>query len=128
MQTNYFTPNYQYFFFLDDHIYDNLFVQIPAGIKNRDELFSVLSEKLNFPEYFGQNWDALYDLFRDFSWISEHTIILVHTDIPLAEPTLQKIYLEILRDSVSDWKAGDEHNLVVTFPSSLQEKIAELMR
>jgi len=127
MQTNYFTPNYQYFFFLDDSIYNNFFVQILTGIKTRDELFSILSEKLNFPEYFGQNWDALYDLLRDFSWISEHTIILAHNDIPLAEPALQKTYLEILRDSVSDWKPGEQHKLVVTFPSSLQEKIKDIL-
>ncbi len=127
MQTNYLMPDYRYFFFLDDSIYDNLFVQIPAEIKTREELFSVLSEKLNFPEYFGQNWDALYDLLRDFSWISQHTVILAHTDIPLAEPALQKTYLEILRDSVSDWKPGEAHKLVVTFPSSLQRKISELL-
>jgi len=127
MQTNYLMPDYQYFFFLDDNIYDNLFVRIPAEIKTREELFSVLSEKLNFPEYFGQNWDALHDLLRDFSWISQHTVILAHTDIPLAEPALQKTYLEILRDSVSDWKPGEAHKLVVTFPSSLQRKISELL-
>lgn len=127
MKTNYLTPTYQYFFFLDDHIYDSFFVRIPAGIKTRDELFSILSEKLNFPEHFGRNWDALYDLLRDFSWICQHTIIMAHTDMPLAQPALQRTYLEILKDSVSDWKPGEKHRLVVTFPSSLEEKIAALI-
>lgn len=104
-----------------------LFVKIPSGIRTRDELFDVLSEKLKFPEYFGRNWDALDDLLRDFSWIPEHTVILAHADMPMDNPELQRTYLEILRDSASDWKSGEAHKFIVTFPSSLHEKIGEIL-
>lgn len=34
-------------------------------IKTRDELHWELAEKLQFPEYYGKNWDAFWDCIRD---------------------------------------------------------------
>ncbi|MFR9164902.1 MAG: barstar family protein [Dysgonomonas sp.] len=37
---------------------------------------------MRFPNYFGFNWNALLDCLRDFDWIEEKYIILIH-DCPL---------------------------------------------
>lgn len=40
-------------------------VRIPV-ITNKEELYAELMSKLKFSSYFGKNWDALDDMFRDF--------------------------------------------------------------
>ena len=42
------------------------------GLNNKNELHKYLKEKLNFPDYYGANLDALYDLLTCFE---DNTII-----------------------------------------------------
>jgi RNAse (barnase) inhibitor barstar len=39
-----------------------------AGCTEADEVLARLGEGLQFPSWFGQNWDALADCLTDFSW------------------------------------------------------------
>lgn len=39
-------------------------------INDSSSLFSEMSEKLKFPDYFGRNWNALQDCLRDLEWFS----------------------------------------------------------
>lgn len=41
---------------------------IKSNIHSVDELMEELKFKLNFPDYFGSNWDALSDCLTDFFW------------------------------------------------------------
>lgn len=34
-----------------------------------DIFFKKVSKKLEFPDYFGYNWNALNDCLQDFSWL-----------------------------------------------------------
>lgn len=43
-----------------------------SGLKTRNEIHEYLAEKMEFPEYYGRNLDALYDCLTD---ISEPTAI-----------------------------------------------------
>ena len=36
---------------------------------NKDKLFNVFSKQLEFPDYFGKNWDAFNDCIFDLRWI-----------------------------------------------------------
>lgn len=47
------------------------FVAYLSKVEGEDELFNKLSEVLKFPDYFGKNWNALYDFLRDFNWIEK---------------------------------------------------------
>ncbi len=33
-----------------------------SSIKNKQDLFDVFASTFSFPQYFGNNWDALYDM------------------------------------------------------------------
>lgn len=47
-------------------------------IQHRNELFTTLAELLEFPNFFGNNFDALDDMLNDLSWIkSEHVILYI---------------------------------------------------
>jgi len=44
---------------------ENTFIAtVPKGIKGRDNLFNALYKIFHFP-YFGFNWDALFDCFKE---------------------------------------------------------------
>ena len=58
-------------------------VRIPAGIRSKQKLLSVLADKLQFPGYFGWNWDALEELLQDLSWLpAGRPVLMVHEDLP----------------------------------------------
>ena len=42
-----------------------------------EECYAEFAKKLNFPPYFGENMNALYDMLTDLSWLSFDNILLV---------------------------------------------------
>lgn len=94
---------------------------VPAGIRSREKLFSILSKALKFP-YFGRNWDALNDCLRDFSWTDIFQITVIHRDIPALGTDATRTYLDILACRVEDWKPDEDHQFRVVFP--LSQKVA----
>ncbi|MCX7145240.1 MAG: barstar family protein [Sulfuritalea sp.] len=53
-----------------------------AAARNKDEMLAALGRALRFPEWFGQNWDALTDCLLDMGWLpaTGYVIILDHCD------------------------------------------------
>lgn len=104
---------------------DNYIANI-ENIRNGDNLLEQLSEKLKFPNYFGNNWDALNDCLGDLSWIDQRNIIIVHcTPIQLSKDEMS-IYIRILTRSMSEWLKwhdGTIHQLEVVFPKNCQRQI-----
>ena len=112
-----------FFSTLQDISIDNAFVvHIPENILTEQDLFMEFNNQMLFP-YFGFNWDALYDLLRDFHWINQKTIIIIHKDIPLLHPNNQSTYIELLFDCINDWKDDEYYALEVYFPIKFQEQI-----
>lgn len=64
---------------------------------------------LNFPTYFGKNWDALADNLRDLAWApAGRGYLLLYEDagcFAAAAPADFAVALEILRATVADWRA-----------------------
>jgi RNAse (barnase) inhibitor barstar len=72
-------------------------VRMPRGIRSKQKLLAVLADKLNFPRYFGWNWDALHDCLTDA--VNSEQVVIVHGDLPFGPHSeLRRIYLAILRD------------------------------
>ena len=137
--------NFDYFFFdakdQEAGTHKGFECRIRSGIQTPEELFESLAEELLFPDYFGQNWDALLDLLRDLSWIPQRVISIVHDDIPLvAHAGFIRKYCEILNQAVMDWRVTDtstvpapehwpyvEHILEVRFPARYKDLLEKTL-
>ena len=120
---------------------EEFLLEVPAGIQSKGELLEALARAGQFPEYFGGNWDALLDCLRDFGWVREKQIVIVHSDVPLyANPVDCRIYLETLREAANDWTrtagrsevatdatAFPDHVLRVLFPDSERSTVSDML-
>jgi len=94
---------------------DAFVARVAGDIRTSQQLFELFYQSLVLPGYFGFNWNALFDCLRDFHWVSERKVIIVHDDLPELEPSEMKIYLDVLHDAVVDWKPDEVHSLQVVF-------------
>ena len=98
-------------------------VEIPAGIVDRNLLFTFYSTAFHFPDWFGYNWDAFLDCLRDVR-DSFSQITIQHSDIPfLSSPKDKEAYLCILLLTCTLHK----DNVIVKFPSELLDEIDEVI-
>ncbi len=105
---------------------DSLVVTVPRGIVDADQLLQMLNNKLNLPEYFGFNWNALEECLRDFHWLKQRTIVLIHDDLPALSGFDRLTYVEVLDNCIRHWRQNDEHQLIVTFPECCRNEIEKL--
>lgn len=96
------------------------FVAHLSDINDKDQLFKELSYGLKFPEYFGNNWCALSDCLRDFNWIDQEGIVLVHDEVPKLDEITFNRYIQTLAEAVQDWKEGEEHYLEIVFSEKVE--------
>ena len=89
---------------------NDAFLAVIDPVSSKIDLFKELNEKLHFP-YFGFNWDSLDELLRDFFWIRQKKIIIVHNSLCLS-PRDYNIYMSIVNSSERFWlNYPDEHIL-----------------
>ncbi|WP_338640930.1 barstar family protein [Burkholderia pyrrocinia] len=106
---------------------DAFSAKVSGDIRTAPQLFEVLYRELNLPGYFGFNWNALFDCLRDFHWVDEQRVVIIHEELPDLVFSEMKIYLEVLRDAVLDWKPGESHLLQVVFDERDRSKIERIM-
>jgi RNAse (barnase) inhibitor barstar len=94
-------------------------VRPPAGfalkvIKGRRcktpaNLFAEFAQALEFPDYFGHNWDAMEECLADLEWLPAKGYVLLITNAGDVLPDNAEEYetfLEILRDAGEAWGTG----------------------
>ena len=72
-------------------------------------LLTEWARALDFPDYFGHNWDALEECLADLEWVPAKGYILLITDAARVLPDDEEEYetfLEILRDAGEAWGSG----------------------
>ena len=120
---------------------DALVACVPVDIKDSSALLDSLARQLQFPGYFGYNWDALWDCIRDFHWTTIRKIVIIHEGLPagLTEEEVQ-IYLDILNDAVAEWRSEGQrrwsrylgaphfHELEVIFPVECRAEIERILQ
>jgi Barstar (barnase inhibitor) len=84
------------------------FFVVDAGhVQSESALLDALAEAMNFPSYFGHNWDALLDLTRDFSWnkAKGYVLLLLNADslLSLAKNGFS-VLLGVLEATVREWR------------------------
>ena len=101
---------------------------VPAGIESKAVLLDRLSAALNFPGYFGRNWDAFEECMRDLSWLPGGDVILRHDDLPLSQDLASlSIYLSILKNAAEKWNADGERKLIVIFPPDTESVVLDVL-
>ena len=101
--------------------------RLPLGLMTTSDLLAAIATQLRVPEYFGFNWNALSDCLRDFHWLQQHTVVLVHQDLPKVSDSELLIYLELLVDAVQSWQPGEVHALRVVFPEHSRTNVLRLI-
>ena len=72
-------------------------------------LLTECARALDFPDYFGHNWDALEECLIDLEWLPAKGYVLLITDAGGVLPDDEEEYetfLEILRDAGEAWGSG----------------------
>ncbi len=86
-------------------------LRIIQGKKCRQvsDLLTEFARALDFPDYFGHNWDALEECLADFEWLRATGYILLITDAHTVLPDDEDEYetlLEVLSDAGEAWSKG----------------------
>lgn len=122
--------NIEYFKSIEDiKIVDNsMTVNIPTNVRSDHDLFSLFSKELNFPDYFGDNWDALFDCLKDLSFVKEKNITIINNDIPFKNSIYdRKTYIELLVDLINHWKEHYQHKIFIYFPEDCRKFVEEII-
>jgi hypothetical protein len=82
-------------------------------------LFDEVAAALQFPYYFGENWDALDECLGDLEWLPGDAYILFFTEahrlLDRDAPEKFKLLLDVLENAVCKWSSAD--NLSSELPS-----------
>lgn len=79
-----------------------------ASARTLDDFFSLLSERLEFPDYFGSNWPALKDCLTDLEWLPANFYCLVFKNSDLLfkdEPIERKAFIATMKSVAEEWAA-----------------------
>ena len=92
-----------------------------ADYRSKAELLTGLARELQFPTWFGHNWDALSDCLDDLEWLRATGYLLVlenPMDLGHAAPKDFTLALEILADAARKWRErGTPFWVFITAPS-----------
>lgn len=84
------------------NVQENSFVGYVPIVESENDLYAKLKTSLDFP-YFGMNWDALADMFREFDWINNEKIIIIHEGLQGLNDKDFKKYIEIVLRCLNYW-------------------------
>lgn len=74
--------------------------------RTKAAILGALARALEFPAWFGKNWDALQDSLADLSWLEARgwVVLLEGADTPAAAaPEELAAALEVLRSAAASW-------------------------
>ena len=76
-------------------------------MRTRAGLFDEFSARLDFPDYFGRNWDALSECLADLSWLggSAYAIVIAEGECLLAEEPARELtqFVDLIEHVAAEW-------------------------
>ncbi|MDZ4819823.1 MAG: barstar family protein [Planctomycetota bacterium] len=97
-------------------------VPIGPGVRSKEKLLARYQQSLEFPPYFGENWDALEECLLDLSWLPKSGVLIWHqSDAPLGRLQLP-VYLDLLQGVIQKSR-GTDYPVRVLFPTSAQQTL-----
>ncbi len=88
-----------------------VFVVDFTGVQTKNDLMSEIAGVLNFPSYFGRNWDALLDMVTDLSWMPAVGYVLLFKNaaallrLPGEDAA---IFVRLCSAAVRHWQSGED--------------------
>lgn len=77
-----------------------------AAVRSKEELLRGIAEALSFPDWFGENWDALEDCLTDLSWGEAPGYVLLLDNcggFSRADPEAFETALEVFDGAAEYW-------------------------
>ena len=74
-----------------------------AGTAGKAALLERVAAALEFPRWFGANWDALEDCLSDLSWTKADGHVLLIEDAAGLPPDERGIFVDILASAAAAW-------------------------
>lgn len=82
-----------------------------GGIQSSVDLMKRMAGALNFPTYFGGNWDAFLDMVTDLSWApaAGYVVLLRNAESLLQLPNEQlAVFTRMCVAAVNCWQSGED--------------------
>lgn len=73
------------------------------GVADKATLLRTVARALAFPDWFGENWDALEDCLSDLSWREAHGHLLVFEGFESLPQDDLGVLIDILETSAAFW-------------------------
>jgi hypothetical protein len=92
-----------------------------TAASTRAGFFQEIARVLHFPDYFGHNWDAVYDCLTDLSWLPAAGYVLVLDGVnrfAMDEPEQWAIGLKVLREACAFWQPLSRSMMALLYGSS----------
>lgn len=89
-------------------------------IDARQNALEAIAEALQFPEWFGRNWDALEDCLGDLSWRAGTGHVLIFDAFPRGDEL--GVLIDVLRSSAQFW-AGRSRPFFAVFIDPRRELV-----
>ena len=101
-----------------------------AEVATRAGFFHQLARRLHFPDYFGHNWDAVYDCLTDLNSLPAAGYVLVldgFDQFATDEAEQWDIALKVLRDACAFWQPLSRSMMTLLYgPSELAPGVPPL--
>ena len=84
-----------------------------ASCQTKSSLFDEFSNRLDFPAYFGRNWDAFEECIRDLEWLPAqgYLVVVMNADKLLGQDRQDRdTFIEIMRAAGADWANPRDQN------------------
>jgi hypothetical protein len=78
-----------------------------SDVRTKAAFLAECARRLDFPPYFGHNWDAFDECFRDLAWqtVPGHAFLFAACDrFAAAAPDDWRIALRIFESAVAEWE------------------------
>jgi hypothetical protein len=97
-----------------------------SRIDARERPLAAIARALEFPSWFGGNWDALEDCLGDLSWRGRDGHVLLFETFPAGKDL--DMLLEVLRSSAEFWSARSRPFFAVLIDPTRSVSLPELFR
>ncbi|TMI19544.1 MAG: barstar family protein [Betaproteobacteria bacterium] len=92
------------------------------------DVFGAVAKALNFPEWFGGNWDALEDCLSDLSWRKAGGTVLVLRNCEALDQDRLGILIDVLASSAEFWAGRGKPFFAVFIDPARKLSLPELFR